>query len=134
MSPPGNVRRHTSQSERAGWIPIGQQVSVLLGNGDGTFQPLTVYPIGADVYSVKVGDFNRDGKLDIVLNMKQFGQDAVLLGNGDGTFKAVEGFPSGGSPEDVAPAFLNHDLYPDLVASNTGEDTIAVLLNTSKPD
>jgi hypothetical protein len=42
-------------------------VSVLLGNGNGTFQPAKTFAVGADPVSVAVGDFNGDGKLDIVI-------------------------------------------------------------------
>jgi hypothetical protein len=56
---------------------------VLLGNGDGTFQP----PIPFAGLSVAVGDFNGDGKLDVVSNAG--GELSVLLGRGDGTFGAA---------------------------------------------
>ena len=60
-------------------------VSVLLGNGDGTFQqpPLTS-PTGYNPRSIAVGDFNSDGKLDVATAN---GDVSVLLGNGDGTFQ-----------------------------------------------
>lgn len=66
-------------------------IQVLLGNGDGTFQPSVFYPVSGGTFFVIVGDFNGDGKLDIAV---QAGSDthlrsvAILLGNGDGTFQA----------------------------------------------
>jgi hypothetical protein len=67
--------------------------SVLLGNGDGTFQSPILYQqsLGADspeYYSVTVADFNNDGKTDIVINLPSVSLWALLLGNGDGTFAA----------------------------------------------
>jgi hypothetical protein len=65
--------------------------SVLLGNGDGTFQPplnssTAVDNFGA-IFSVAIGDFNRDGRPDAVLCVGET-EMWVLLGNGDGTFQA----------------------------------------------
>ena len=66
----------------------GGEVSVLLGNGDGTFQPPTTYAAGAGPGALVAGDFNGDGKLDLAV-ANQFSKDiSVLLGNGDGTFSA----------------------------------------------
>jgi hypothetical protein len=69
--------------------PGGQYLSVLLGNGDGTFQaPLLDPANGAYSYSntVALGDLNGDQKLDAVIATAQGA--TVLLGNGDGTFQA----------------------------------------------
>jgi hypothetical protein len=57
-------------------------VSILLGKGDGTFQAAQSYALGGYVSSVAVGDFNGDGKLDLVTSV-----GTLLLGNGDGTFQ-----------------------------------------------
>jgi len=62
-------------------------VSVLLGNGDGTFQPRVDYATGAGPTSVVVGDFNGDGKLDLAISNVSGNSVSVLLGNGDGTFQ-----------------------------------------------
>jgi hypothetical protein len=80
-------------------------VGVLLGNGDGTFQPPVTYSTGAYSMpdSLAVGDLNGDGHPDIA--MANFGHSdcdcndgllGVLAGNGDGTFQPAVFFPSGG--------------------------------------
>jgi hypothetical protein len=105
----------------------GGEVSVLLGNGDGTFQAAQSYLSGGyEAYAVAVGDVNNDGKADlIVANVCQGpGQCAngvvgVLLGNGDGTFRSAQTYSSGGvSASSVAIADVNRDGNLDLVVAN----------------
>jgi hypothetical protein len=66
-------------------------VNILLGNGDGTFQPPVAYPTGGIAFSVEAGDVNGDGKLDVIV-VNGSNSAGVLLGNGDGTFKPVSTF------------------------------------------
>jgi len=65
----------------------GDQVAILLGNGDGTFQPPVNYTAGSLPSSVTAADFNGDGKLDLVVTNYDSKSVSVLLGNGDGTFQ-----------------------------------------------
>jgi hypothetical protein len=99
-------------------------VSVLLGNGDGTFKPASNYLADTGTNYVAVGDFNGDGKLDIVTLNLTAGDLSVLLGNGDGTFQAPKNFslppaPSGASqlPWAVAVGDVNRDGKLDLVVT-----------------
>jgi hypothetical protein len=64
-------------------INVPSTVSILLGNGDGSFQPHVDYPVGSPS-GVAVGDFNGDGKQDLAVANGD--SVAILLGNGDGTF------------------------------------------------
>lgn len=110
-------------------------VSVLLGNGDGTFQPAVSYSSGGGYAdAIAVADLNGDGNLDlIVANWCQSttfcslgtnglpGSFSVLLGNGDGTFEAPVTYSAGGSDSAaIAVADLNGDGYLDLVIGNEG--------------
>ena len=78
-------------------------VSVLLGNGDGTFQPPILYDI-RDFQAIVAGDFNGDGHLDLALAGEEYdyatqtevGEVSVLLGNGDGTFQTPVTYADGG--------------------------------------
>src|SRR4029077_4752748 len=63
-------------------------VSILLGNGDGTFQSQTTVPTGLAPDAVVTGDFNGDGKPDLAVANFTDGTISILLGNGDGTFTA----------------------------------------------
>src|SRR6267143_1625119 len=59
-------------------------VAILLGNGDGTFQPPVFYQSINNTYGIAIGDFNNDGKPDIIVRNPE--AIALSLGNGDGTF------------------------------------------------
>jgi hypothetical protein len=85
---------------------------VLLGNGDGTFQPATGYPSSSNS-KVAVGDVNGDGKLDLV--GESSGSVSVLLGNGDGTFQPAETQAEDDYLTSIAVADLNGDGRLDLV-------------------
>src|SRR5262249_51928139 len=99
-------------------------VSVLLGNGDGTFQPARNFTAGTNPRSVAVGDFNGDGILDLaVANLNNV---SVLLGNGDGTFRAARSFAAGRAPSSVAVGDFNGDGLLDLAV--VGRDNVSVLL------
>ena len=74
-------------------------MSVLLGNGDGTFQPPSVdFAGGAHPRSVAVADFNGDGKPDLAVANAGSDTVSVLLGNGNGTFAAPGRLPGGDGP------------------------------------
>ncbi|MGA9643097.1 MAG: FG-GAP-like repeat-containing protein [Terriglobales bacterium] len=114
------------------------QVVVLLGNGDGTFQPAVAYNSGEHGgTSAAVADVNGDGKPDLVTSNagSGFGVVGVLLGNGDGAFQAAEDYPSGGNgyPESVVLADVNGDGLPDVVLVNYYDNDVAVLLNNTGP-
>ena len=109
-------------------------VSVLLGNGDGTFQPEQTYAVGERPASVAVADLNGDGKPDIVVANHGFypfyanaKSVSVLLGNGDGTFQPQRMIAVGRTVGAVAVADLNGDGIPDIVTASGG-NTVSVLL------
>jgi len=83
-------------------------VSILLGNGDGTFQAAVNYGAGTDPDSVAVGDFRGDGKLDLVVANYYSNNVSVLLGNGDGTFQAAVNYGVS-APTSVAVGDFNGD-------------------------
>ncbi len=95
-------------------------VSILLGNGDGTFQPHVDYPAGIYPNSVITADFNRDGKLDLAITNGYTNSVDILLGNGDGTFTPHAYFGAGTNPEWIVAADLNGDGILDLATANYG--------------
>jgi hypothetical protein len=95
-------------------------VGVLLGNGDGTFQPVVNYGSGGSgVWALAVADVNGDGTPDLLDASFFYNTLSVLLGNGDGTFQAVTTYGSGGvGPFSVAVADLNGDGKLDVAVAN----------------
>jgi hypothetical protein len=73
-------------------------VSVLLGNGNGTFQVKRDYPVSNDPESLAVADLNGDGKLDLVTADAGADEVSILIGNGNGTFQMHRDFAAGPSP------------------------------------
>src|SRR5207244_2060059 len=89
----------------------GYHTGVLLGNGDGTFGPITLYAVGQRF--ARLGDFNRDGAADVVAG-GDFSAIGVALGRGDGTLRAPRAYHviSGGFDS----ADFDEDGHADLVA------------------
>ena len=109
-------------------------VSVLLGNGDGSFGPQQTFRVGQRPYSVAVMDVNGDGHLDLITANAggdpavNDGAVSVLLGNGDGTFRPQQTFAVGRQPFSVAVADVNGDGLPDIITANAADNTVSVLL------
>ena len=103
----------------------GGSVSVLLGNGDGTFQSARDFAAGKNPFTIATADFNRDGKTDLVL-IDSSGV-GILLGNGDGTFSSVTYLATVSGPLSLAVADFNADNALDLVV--VSESSLSVLLS-----
>ncbi len=103
-------------------------VSVLLGNGNGTFQAAKVYAVGSDPRGVAVAELSGDGIEDIVTANYGDGTVSVLMGNGNGTFAAQQTFAVGEGAYGVAVADLSGDGKLDVVTANESAGTVSVLL------
>jgi hypothetical protein len=102
------------------------ELSIALGNGDGTFKAPVHYASpglpssdNLNPEDVAVGDVNGDGKLDVIVSNYDDNIN-VFIGNGDGTFKPAVGYSPGEYPRDVVIADVNGDGKADLVVSNLG--------------
>ena len=79
-------------------------LSVLLGNGDGTFRSPMNFFAGYGAYTLVTADFNGDGKVDAAVTNYSANTVNVMLGNGNGTFSAPAPFGTGAHPSGLATA------------------------------
>ena len=122
-----------------GGIPFNlgtNDVTVLLGRGDGTFLPGSQLHVGRFAASISVGDFNSDGRPDLIVVDSEgklqsvFGEVALFLGKGDGTFGPRLRFAADPMADFVATAEFNGDGSPDLAIANLGgPGTVSIVLS-----
>ena len=107
-------------------------VYVLLGNGDGTFAfaPGSPVTVGSFPQAVRIGDFNRDGLLDMAVANGYDNTVSIMLGNGDGTFTQANSSPIavGAFPFFLAVSDFNGDGNPDVAVTNDEDSTVSILL------
>ena len=101
-------------------------VSVLLGNGNGTFQSAVNYSVGSYPTSLAVGDFNRDSKLDLAVANSNPSKVSSLLGNGDGTFQTAVNYLTGSGFTWVVVGEFNGDYKPDLAVADDGSNEVLI--------
>ena len=103
-------------------------VSLLLGNGDGTFQTQTTVATGIGPDAIATADFNQDGKPDLAVANFTDNTISILLGNGDGTFAPGTTITGVKSPVAMISADFNSDGIPDLAILDQTDAQVIVLL------
>ena len=96
----------------------GGYVSILLGDGSGSFTGPTDFAGGTDPVSVAVGDFNGDFHPDLAVANLDSNGVSILLGDGSGGFTGAGEFAVGLFPVSVAVGDFQGDFHPDLAVSN----------------
>ena len=107
-------------------------VAVLIGNGDGTFQPQTTYQEGFAIYSLAAGDFNSDGLVDLAVTSSQDSTVFVMAGDGHGGLHVQGTYGTGEAPVSIAVGdFIPKTQAggPDLVVANFYSNSMSVFDN-----
>jgi hypothetical protein len=116
-----------SGADPAAGVKAPGSISILLGNGDGTFAPKVDYPAGSNSTSLAAADLNADGKLDLAV--ANFGSNSIsiFLGKGDGTFAPKIDIAVGRTPASIIAGDFNQDGKMDLVFTNVLDNSFTLL-------
>jgi hypothetical protein len=106
-------------------VADGEGVQVLVGNGDGTFQPARTVAAGIDDALV-AGDFAGHGRLDLAAVSAAANTVSILLGNGDGTFRPPVNYPVGTYPISIVTGNFTSDGHLDLAVVDRGNEVCCV--------
>jgi FG-GAP-like repeat len=113
----------------------------LLSRGGGRFETEKVVTVGSEPFGLAVGDFNQDGRTDLVVANfgvvpSTHGSFSLLLSNGDGTFQPAVNFAAGDFPDSIAVADFNGDSEPDVVigdfGTNSGAPSVSLVLGDGR--
>lgn len=102
------------------------EVAILMGRGDGTFDPFTSFPVGDTPDTVAIGDVDGDRVLDIVASTRGSEDISVLLGNGDGSFRPVLTFLVGANRGSLVLQDVDGDQIPDFTFLGNQDDVEVV--------
>ncbi|MBN8201461.1 SBBP repeat-containing protein [Bacillus sp. NTK034] len=103
-------------------------VSILLGEGDGTFQAPVYFAAGDFPIGITTGDFNNNGSLDLAVTNLLSNTVSILVGNGNGTFQAAMNFGVGNGPFGITTGDFDGNGILDLAVTNSGSPNVSILL------
>ncbi len=109
---------------------LANNVSVLPGNGDGTFQNQVTYSTGSHPQCVLSADLNNDTKQDLAVTDFFDNSVSVLLGNGDGTFQKQIIYTVGRNPNSMTIGTFKDPTKIDLAVANYADNNVRIVFNS----
>ena len=109
----------------------GDRVSILLGNGNGTFSEGVSLSVSLGISEINVSDYNNDAIADLSVSNDRENSVSVFQGNGNGTFQNAVKFAAGDGASDLATGDLNNNGSQDLLVVNQFSSDVSVLLNNN---
>lgn len=103
-------------------------VTILLGNGNGTFNNIGTLPTGNGPVALVTADFNGDGIPDLAVVNQTDNSVSIFLGNGDGTFTFKGTLATGKNPVAILDGQFSNDGYIDLAVVNQADNTVSILM------
>jgi hypothetical protein len=104
------------------------EVSVLIGDGDGGFEVAASYPAGNGPISLAAADFDLDGDMDLATANEIDDTVTILHGDGSGVLASPVAYPAGDTPRAIAAGLINGDNRHDLIVVNSHDNNVALLV------
>jgi hypothetical protein len=123
----GDNKNDLAVANGGGFLSSGD-ISILLGNGDGTFQNAVTYTAGSEPTDIYSSDFNDDNNVDLAVTNSTDHTLSILLGKGDGTFQSAVNYAVGQIPFGVTGGDFNNDQKEDIATANTSTNNVSILL------
>lgn len=102
-------------------------ISILLGNGNGTFAAPINFTLGASLSKIVAADFNADGKIDIV-GADYYSGAWIAFGNGNGTFATQTQLAPGNGAVSLEIGDINNDFHTDIITVNSNSSNNVAIL------
>ena len=103
-------------------------VSIFLGNGDGTFHLAETVVVGKNPFFITTGHLHGGNVVDLAVANSGDNSVSILLGHGDGSFDLPMNFAVGKNPQSIAVADFNGNGIQDLAVANRGSNNVSILL------
>jgi hypothetical protein len=105
-------------------------ISLLLGNGTGSFAPAVNFTITDTPFDMASGDFNFDGNIDLITANASTSNLTILLGNGSGSFSLIATFTANANSEPIGitSGDFNNDFKLDFITANFGTGDFSLFI------